>query len=395
LDLQSTDHSQPEYLLSRFAPHLKSVQSARVWKALTLFSTTAAITMGIALGVSWTYARKLEESVNQPFIVRERVEVGAVPVSPLLLHYALELPGRGEIFPAMSVGNPTEYWPVAILTLTNDSEHPALQTVSNEVVDWSQRQEQTLILGAHESRQVRLSPQLLPAGYQNQEIQRAPLSVRVSDERGDVLFAQTRPVLIHSANDIYWGQKFSNAQFVARWVTPHDPAVLNLISEARGFAPRGRLAGYLNPPKTSNGLESQVRMQANAVFRALSRSGISYVSSIFTFGEHAGDAQRIRLPRETLSLNNANCMDVSVVFASTMENLGMKPVIVIIPGHAFAGVKLGEQSQQILYLDLTVLPRGSFEQAIARAQGWLKKTPPEQVLTVDVASARAMGIYPM
>jgi hypothetical protein len=371
------------------------VKNARLWQALTLFATTAAVTMGIALAVSWSYARKLEESVNQPFIVRERVETNALPVSPLLMHYALELPGRGEIFPALTIGAPAEYWPVAILTLTNDSEHPALQTISTEVPNWSQRQEQTLILGAHESRQMRLSPQLLPAAYQNQEIQRAPLSVRVSDERGDVLYAQTRPVLIHSSNDIYWGQRFSNAQFVARWVTPHDPSVLNVVSEARAFAPRGRLAGYLNPPKTPNGLDAQVRMQADAVFRALSRSGLSYVSSIFTFGEHVGEAQRIRLPRETLQLKNANCMDVSAVFASAMENLGMKPVIVIIPGHAFAGVKLGEQSQQILYLDLTVLPRGTFDQAIARAQGWLKKTPPEQVLTVDIASARAMGIYPM
>jgi hypothetical protein len=58
-------------------------------------------------------------------------------------------------------------------------------------------------------------------------------------------------------------------------------------------------------------------------------------------------------------------------------------------------VKLGEQSQQILYVDLTVLPRGTFEQATARARGWLNKTPPEQVLTVDVAAVRAMGIYPM
>src|SRR5439155_27082646 len=141
-------------------------------------------------------------------------------------------------------------------------------TVSTEVANWSQRQDQTMILGAHESRQLRLSPQLLPAAYQNQEIQRAPLSVRVSDERGDVLYAQTRPVLIHSANDIDWGQKFSNAQYVARWVTPHDPSVLNIVSTARRFAPAGRLAGYLNPPKTPTGLDAQVRLQANAVFRA-------------------------------------------------------------------------------------------------------------------------------
>jgi hypothetical protein len=48
-----------------------------------------------------------------------------------------------------------------------------------------------------------------------------------------------------------------------------------------------------------------------------------------------------------------------------------------------------------LYIDLTVLPKGSFQQAIARAQSWLKKTPPESVLTIDVASARRMGLYPL
>ena len=38
----------------------------------------------------------------------------------------------------------------------------------------------------------------------------------------------------------------------------------------------------------------------------------------------------------------------------------MKPVIVIVPGHAFTGVRLGPNSSDFLYLDLTVLPRGTF-----------------------------------
>jgi hypothetical protein len=122
---------------------------------------------------------------------------------------------------------------------------------------------------------------------------------------------------------------------------------------------------------------------------------MSYVSSIFTFGDFIDQAQRIRLPRETLSLSNANCIDVSVLFAAAMENLDLKPVIVIVPGHAFAGVRLGPQSSDILYLDLTVLPKGTLNAAVSRANGWLKKTPPDQVITVDISAARALGIYPM
>jgi hypothetical protein len=142
-------------------------------------------------------------------------------------------------------------------------------------------------------------------------------------------------------------------------------------------------------------LETQVRAQAEAVFQALKRSRISYVSSIYTFGNYPGETQRIRLPRETLSLSNANCIDVSVVFASAMENLGIQPVIVIVPGHAFAGVKLGPGSQRILYVDLTVLPEGTFRAAVKRAEGWLSNTPQAEVLTVDVGAARSLGVYPL
>jgi hypothetical protein len=73
----------------------------------------------------------------------------------------------------------------------------------------------------------------------------------------------------------------------------------------------------------------------------------------------------------------------------------MMPVVVIVPGHAFTGVRMGPDSQQILYLDLTVLPSGNFAQAIARANHWLKQVRGDRVVVVDIAAARALGIYPM
>jgi hypothetical protein len=194
---------------------------------------------------------------------------------------------------------------------------------------------------------------------------------------------------------LYWGRTFGNAQYIARWVTPHDPAVLRLVAAAKRYAVNGRLPGYHQPAGTRSSLAQQVRSQALAVFDALKHSGISYVNSIYTFGDFASAAQRIRLPEETLTLSTANCIDVSVAFASAMENLGMDPIVVIVPGHAFAGVRLGSQSQERLYLDLTVFPKGTFAQAIRRAENWLKKTPPDHVLVIDIAAARALRIYPI
>lgn len=364
--------------------------------ALIFFFTTVGL--GLTLVGFWWYVHQLTLTLPVPEAPKP-VATTAVPplqkASPLLVQYRLDTPGRGEIFPALTAAAATDYWPLAILTITNTAKHAIVQVITAEIPGYSQRLQQTLVVGPQETTGLRIDPELLPGAFGLQEIAHATLHLTVTDEGGATMYAQSRPVLIHAGGDLYWGKQFANAQVVARWVTPHDPAVLDLVSHAKEFAPSGRMPGYNINARSASLLPSQVRRQAQAVFTALKKSGFSYVSSIYTFGGFAQVSQRIRLPRETLELDTANCMDISVAFASAIENLDMDPVLVIIPGHAFTGVRLGPDSSDILYLDLTVLPRGSFEEAIAAANSWLKKTPPEKVLTVDVAAARRMGIYPL
>lgn len=373
---------------------LMSEKAAR--RLAVLFFTT---TLLMAAGFVWIWVRveRLAKSLEPPPPPAVKLEAArSEPVSPLLLSYSLDLPGRGEVFPALVAAGAQDYWPVATLRVQNTADRPVFQTIAAEIPGWSQRTLQTVVLGPRESRTLHLNPELLPKAYGNGEIQKALLKVTATlTDSGITAFAQTRPVLLHGGSDLYWGKKFGNAQFISRWVTPHHPAVLELVAEARKHVRNGRMPGYIGSRLSDKQMAWQVEMQARAVHKALQQSGISYVSSIFTFGEFIGQAQRIRLPSETLALRSANCIDVAVTFAAAMENLGMRPVVVIVPGHAFAGVRLGPESDQTLYVDLTVLPKGSFERAIARANSWMKKTPQERVLTVDVAAARVLGIYPL
>ncbi|HKU19911.1 MAG TPA: hypothetical protein VJQ50_02780 [Terriglobales bacterium] len=358
-----------------------------------LFALTTFL-LAAALAGSWLYVYSYvsREGTPPPPPLLQTLRPVAGTVSPLQVNYRLDLPGRGEIFPALTAGRPADYWPVAILTISNAGDRPVAQTVSAQIAGWSGRAQHSLIVGPHSTQDLRISPELLPRAFANQEFRRATLEVHVSSPQDPEQYSQRRAVFLHSAYDLYWGRSFSNAQFIARWVTPHDPAVLRLVADARRYIRNGRLPGYGG---RKNEIQPQVRAQLNAIFQALRHSGVSYVTSIYTFGNFAGDAQRIRLPEETLTLDTANCIDVSVAFASAVENLGMDPAIVLVPGHAFAGVRLGAESPDWLYLDLTVLPRGTFQHALQRAEHWLKKTPPNQVLTVDVAAARALRIYPI
>lgn len=359
-----------------------------------VFALTSFL-LATALAGSWLYVYRYVSAEGMPPPPPPLVSLHPFgdAASPLQVSYKLDLPGRGEIFPALTAGRPSDYWPVAVLTISNASARPVAQTISAQIPGWTMRAQHSLIIGPHSTQTLHISPELLPRAFSNQEFRRATLDVRVSSPQGGEHYFQQRTVFLHSAYDLYWGKSFSNAQFIARWVTPHDPAVLRLVASARHFIRNGRLPGYGGSQKID--VAPQVRAQALAIFQALKRSGVSYVTSIYTFGNFSRDAQRIRLPQETLSLDTANCVDVSVAFASAVENLGMDPAVIIVPGHAFAGVRLGPDSPEWLYLDLTVLPRGTFAHALARAQHWLRKTPPSQVLTVDVAAARALHIYPI
>jgi hypothetical protein len=367
--------------------------SAKTARTLALVFMTTTAALAAALAGSWIFVSRLAlKPIPEP-VFPERLRPSTEPVSPLQVHYQLDLPGRGEIFPALAGSQAADYWPVAVLNIANLSGRPVLQIVSAGIPGWSVDWRETVVIGPHETRSFSITPEMLPLAYRNNEIRQATLSIEVQDSSTGRTFAQQRPVFLHSASDLYWGRKFANAQWLARWVTPHDEAVLQLVSRAEHLVPGGRLRGY-NPPAHGT-VEDQVRRQAQAVFQAMQRSHISYVSSIYTFGNYPDEAQRIRLPHETLELSNANCIDVSVAFASAIENLGMQPVVVVVPGHAFTGVRLNRGSPHILYLDLTVLPGGSFYAAKARAQEWLKKIPETQVLTVDIGAARSLGIYPL
>jgi hypothetical protein len=372
-----------------------SALSTRGWRnvAAAFFALSVALTASLVW--SWRYFYRMADSaLPEPPPLAQVMANDTTSASPLLVDYHLDVPGRGEIFPALA-SEDGNTWPLAVLTLTNSGDRPSVQVVSAEVNGWTTKLQQTLVLAPHEARKLPLNPELLPAAYENAEMRRAILQVKAQTAWSDSGFSKNVPVYLHSAFDLYWGDKFSNAQFVARWVTPHDPAILGLVSSARAYLPAGRMPGYGTQRLTPKAEATQSERQARAVFEAFRRTGISYVSSIFTFGNFSGTTERIRLPGETLALHTANCIDVSVAYASAIENIGMKPVIVIVPGHAFVGVRLSPTSQETLYLDLTVLPRGSFWQAKQRASGWLKQTPSNQVLMVDIAAARALGIYPM
>jgi hypothetical protein len=193
---------------------------------------------------------------------------------------------------------------------------------------------------------------------------------------------------------MYWGSDFKYAPFIASWVTPHDPRVEAVLAQAKNYVADHRLPGYENWKNQSQQEQETVR-EAQAIFAALKRMGLSYVKSSLTFGDNKKVSERIRMPRESLNLSSANCIDAAVTYASLFENLGMDATVVIVPGHAYAGVRVAQGSAKFLFIDVALTGRATFETAVASAEKGMAKYDSSFVKQILIQDAREAGIYPL
>jgi hypothetical protein len=121
------------------------------------------------------------------------------------------------------------------------------------------------------------------------------------------------------------------------------------------------------------------------------------VKSSLTLGAEANAAvaERVRMPRESIREVSANCIDGAVLYASLFENLGMDPVIVLVPGHAYVGVRVAQNSPDFLYIETALTGRASFQRSVRAAARGLAKIKPGKIIQIPIAKAREAGIYPM
>lgn len=283
---------------------------------------------------------------------------------------------------------------VVSVTVSNPGNTAIRRHVTVQVPGWSDPEIQTTEVAPGAVHTLVFAPAFLPRLYQNHEIVAATASVAITDPASAKVYETTVPVRLRSAEDMFWGKNFKYAPFIASWVTPHDREVESLLARAKQLTNDHRLPGY-EDWKSPDEQELATYRQAKAIYTALQRSGLSYVKSSFTLGDHKGVSERVRMPRVSLSQNSANCIDAAVMYASLFENLGMDSTVVIVPGHAYAGVRVAEGSSKFLMIDVALTGRTTFAEAVASAEAGMARHLPATVTQVMVEEARSAGIYPM
>ncbi|WFU23718.1 DUF3320 domain-containing protein [Bradyrhizobium sp. CB1717] len=210
----------------------------------------------------------------------------------------------------------------------------------------------------------------------------------------------------------HWGGVNTAPELLAAFVRATDPSVDVILREASGkLAAAGRddaLDGYRKKTK------ARAWEMADAIWAALVSHSIAYVLPPRSF-ERSG--QQIRGPSEILSRKVGTCLDLSLLYASCLEQAGLNPVLVLIEGHAFVGLWLLDEDFSSLVVDdpqmlrkrvqleemvlieptlLTGSNPGRFKQAVDAGAKLVTEDASSQFeLAIDVKRARSAKIRPL
>lgn len=154
------------------------------------------------------------------------------------------------------------------------------------------------------------------------------MSYRNLGARKETDFAVQMP--IYHRNALSWDDDRRAASFVS----PRDPS-------ARLFA---RYVASIADGLLENGLPRNVHY-AIVLFEALAAYGINYVidpaSSFVEMSENTSALDSLNYPYQTLYYRGGDCDDLSILYCSLLEVLGIDTAFITIPGHIYMAFDIG------------------------------------------------------
>jgi hypothetical protein len=284
--------------------------------------------------------------------------------------------------------------------ITNNGENPITIRLASEYQGYSNKAITTETIMPKETKEINQTIPLIKDKIKQIKTKtKFSLHYKVEyDNNGEwkTYDEQTEMIDVYPMDTMVWaikddkGNEIPMDEYIAVFVTPKDTSIMELLSKAKERHPERTLSGYQ---------DEDVNSQVKAIYDALKYDyKVSYVDVSNAYGKD--NIQKVRLPKETLKLKSANCVDGSVVFASAIEALGMKPYIVLLPEHAF--VAWDDGTGHIVALETTMVGSNDFEDALNEGnreleENWdaLTDDDPWNGQIIDIKECRELGILPM
>jgi len=235
------------------------------------------------------------------------------------------------------------------------------------------------------------------------------LILRRRDGGGDEVARLEKVVELLPRNQ--WGGLSYAPELVAAFVQPNEPQIERLLKKAadilRKNGKNAALDGYAGGAKRAWEI-------ASALWSAVGAMGLDYALPPASF-EYTG--QKVRSSQQIADSGLGTCLDLSLMFASALEQAGLDPVVVFTKDHAFSGVWLRTSEfssaviddvtalrkriklKELVLFETTIVthrPCPSFSYAAKLGSDLVAEDKQEQFeLAIDVRRARLQRIKPL
>ena len=292
-----------------------------------------------------------------------------------------------------------------VVTLTNKNSLPAKVMVQSEIVGYTNMASDTVSLKPGETLEVRQNPLLIPKVLDNLDVEKpAQVHVHVAALQEGVekpILDETGETTVYARRDFPWSiSGFTESevfQFLAAMVTPNDPSVEALIRKAADHTDSGIMwSGYGGHVDDDNG---GVWDRLQAIWQAENEYNLTYISTRVSFAP--GNVQRIRLPAEVLDQQSGNCIELALLYASAAEAVGLEADLILIPDHAFVGIRKDQENANYYFIETTMIGHASFSDAVTAAADEFDEALPHisagetSYGWVKIWDAREDGIQPL
>ena len=194
----------------------------------------------------------------------------------------------------------------------------------------------TPALGVGQSQETALRALFDPAALDRSDGGTASAEITLQYTSGGKQYQDTirRPLGLLNRNALRW----TDDRKVGAFMTVSSPAFLRFS---------GQVAGAADDVPT--GVLTRNLLAAARMFEALQAAGVRYVvdpaSPYESLSRDRDAIDYIRFPLETLDARSGDCDDLSVLYTSLLESVGVDSAFITTPGHIFSAFSLGMSAE--------------------------------------------------
>ena len=330
-----------------FYPHLDNITTGNSTQFVTRGSTNLMASIGARLGLDPSYNMSLAVLPNLTYMYSlspltlfngfmfnigfsASYRFGVDPDSPQAVIRSIQF-AKADVKPVFAAMQ--SYYvnhPIGTVTITNTESFP-IQNIDvtffqKGFMDNPTESDQIKELGPGESKKVDLLAAFNDKIFATQGD--TPLNgiIDIKYTSKDRPADQSQPVTytLHDRSFITW----NDDRKVAAYITPKDGSVRNYASHVRQVI-KNETIGSLSEPL----------QDAMGVFYALKELGVLYQKAPVPFETaqaHPTMLDNVNLPRETLTRLTGDCSDLTVLYDTMLETIGIRTGFITVPGHIYA-----------------------------------------------------------